>query len=138
MSIRQLNNHSGLTVLSFPKLSPRALLLSFLSLLFLVSVQLCYSMAHSSDATHQMPDHSVQQSMSDSASNNHSAPIKPVSHGAQLPVACGLMLCGAALNIGADFSPFSPIDEYGQPPLVGPLKAADRNNLLRPPIFLHN
>lgn len=134
----QLNNHSGLTVLSFLKLSSRALLLSFLSLLFLVSVQLCYGMAHSVDTAHQMPDHSVQQLMSDTVSLHHSGLIKPVSHGSQISVSCGLMLCGAALNISADFLPFSPMNDFGKPPLVAPLEAADSNHLLRPPIFLHN
>lgn len=136
MNTRQLNNDSGLAFLSFLKVSSRALLLGFLSLLFLVSVQLCYGMAHSADIAHQMPDHPVQQLVSDSTANHLSEPTQADNHNTQAPVACVLMLCGAALNISADFLPFSPDNEFGQPPLVGSLKAAHINNLLRPPIFL--
>lgn len=138
MSIWQLNSRSGLTALSSLKLSSRALLLVFLSLLFLVTLQLCYSMAHSANNAHQKPEYSVSQPILGKNPQHHNSQNRLIKQRTLAPMACAFMLCDAAHNISADLLSHLSSNEFGLPPLVGKLKAADISNLLRPPIFLHN
>ncbi|MFB8342543.1 hypothetical protein ACWGNA_13865 [Brucella cytisi] len=118
--------------------SPSRVLVTMLSFVFLLSVQLCYAMAHdmpsvqtvsdcSLNLPHYMDDSSMPSSMDKSA---------PVDHGAKAPNACVMMICGCVVQLGTNLRAFTPVLDFGLPPLVAALSGKMPNRDLRPPILL--
>ncbi len=118
---------------------PSRVLVTVLSLLFLVSTQLCYAMAHDMPtAGVSVGCHMSEQQPADSAipASHHAGQQAPIDHGAKSPVACVMMTCGCIVQLAADIGAFAPSQDFGLPPLVASLSSNPRDNLLRPPIAL--
>ncbi|MBJ6133265.1 hypothetical protein JAU75_10505 [Ochrobactrum sp. Q0168] len=125
----------GLSVLHVPS----RMLVAVLSLLFLVSTQLCYAMAHDMPtAGVSVGCHVSEQQSAASAmvASNHAGQQAPTDHGAKAPPACVMMTCGCIVQLTADIGVLAPSQDFGLPPLVAALSSHPGHDLLRPPIAL--
>ncbi|MFC7066442.1 hypothetical protein [Brucella rhizosphaerae] len=109
---------------------PSRMLIALFSMLFLVSTQLCYAMAHDLPQTVAVTDcHSIVQVAKHDM--GHSA---PTDHGKKASVACVMMSCGGIIQLASDVALFTPDHEFGLPPRVATLNSNDPFGVLRPPI----
>lgn len=118
---------------------PSRVLVTVLSLLFLVSTQLCYAMAHDMPTTGvSVGSHMSEQQSADSTMpmSHHAGQQAPMDHGAKSPVACVMMTCGCIVQLNADIGVLAPSQDFGLPPLVAAISSDPRHDLLRPPIAL--
>ncbi|MBQ0707615.1 MULTISPECIES: hypothetical protein [unclassified Ochrobactrum] len=128
------NTARGHAVLRLPSL----VLATLLSLLFLVSAQLCYAMAHDALAAQMVPDCHVNtpHQMDDISVGTNRGQTAPMDHGAKAPNACVMMTCGCVVQLGTDLRANVPAQEFGLPPLVAALNGESPHRDLRPPISL--
>ena len=116
-------NHSVLRM-------PSRMLIALLSLLFLVSTQLCYAMAHDLPQTVAVTDcHETVKILK--RDMGHSM---PADHGKKASAACVMMSCGGIIQLASDVTLFTPDHEFGLPPRVAALNSSDPFGVLRPPI----
>jgi len=109
---------------------PAPMLIVLFSLLFLVSTQLCYAMAHDLPQTVAVTDcHSIVKV--EQHGGGHSA---PTDHGKKSSSACVMMGCGGIIQLASDVALFTPDHEFGLPPRVAALNSSDPFGVLRPPI----
>lgn len=135
---RNIGGRRNMWGLSFLHVPSRALV-TVLSLLFLVSTQLCYAMAHDMPTTGvSVGCHMSEQQPADSpmAASHHEGQQAPMDHGAKSPVACVMMTCGCIVQLTADVGVLAPSQDFGLPPLVAAMSSNPRHDLLRPPIAL--
>ncbi|MEJ5021710.1 hypothetical protein WH297_18525 [Ochrobactrum vermis] len=128
------NTARGHAVLRWPS---RAFM-TLLSLLFLVSVQLCYAMAHDAPSVQMVSDvgANVPHHMGGVGPSTDVGKTAPMDHGAKTPNACVMMTCGCVFQLGADLRSFVPAQNFGLPPLVAALSGKSITGDLRPPISL--
>ncbi len=107
---------------------PSRVVVLLLSLLFLLSAQLCYSMAH------DMP--SMQSALDCHMSEPQTKTPKPMEHGAKAPNMCVMMACGGIVQLADEFNTSVPMQDFGLPPLAAALGGRDPHGVLRPPIVL--
>jgi len=95
-------------------------LVTLLAILFLVSAQLCYAMAHEALSVQTVSDCHVNMShqMDDTSVSADAGKTAPKDHGGKTPNACVMMT------------------DFGLPPLVAALNGKSPNSDLRPPISL--
>ncbi|GAA5542729.1 MULTISPECIES: hypothetical protein [Brucella/Ochrobactrum group] len=118
---------------------PSRVLLTVLSVLFLVSTQLCYAMAHDTPTAGVSVGCRMSEQQSAASAmpaSHHGGQQAPMDHGAKAPVACVMMSCGCIVQLSADIGAFAPSQDFGPPPLVAALSSNARHDLLRPPITL--
>jgi len=128
-------NMWGLSFLSIPS----RVLVTVLSLLFLVSTQLCYTMAHDLPTASVSTGHPMIEPQSADramAASHHARQQAPMDHGAKSSVACLMMSCGCITQLSADIGGLAPSQDFGLPPLVAAMSSNPRDDLLRPPITL--
>jgi len=103
---------------------PSRMLIALFSLLFLVSTQFCYAMAHDivCHTTVQVAKHDGGHSM-------------PTDHGKKASAACVMMSCGGIIQLSSSVALFTPDHEFGLPPRVAALNSNDPFGVLRPPIL---
>ncbi|MFK0683487.1 hypothetical protein SD208_04110 [Ochrobactrum sp. BD67] len=117
---------------------PSRTLMAVLSFLFLVSVQLCYAMAHDVPSVQLISEfdaHATHYSGASEMSVDVSKPA-PMDHGAKTPNACVMMTCGCLFQIGSCLHSFVIAQNFGLPPLVTALSGRSPAGDLRPPISL--
>jgi len=109
---------------------PSRILTALFSLLFLVSTQFCYAMAHDLPLTAADTDchTTVQVAQHD---GGHSM---PTDNGKKASVACVMMNCGGIIQLSSSVALFTPDHEFGLPPRVAALNSNDPFGVLRPPI----
>ncbi|ASV83307.1 putative dNA-directed RNA polymerase protein [Ochrobactrum quorumnocens] len=106
------------------------MLIALFSLLFLVSTQLCYAMAHDLPQIATVTDcHSIVKV--EKHGGGHSAPS---DHSKKASSACVMMSCGGIIQLTSEFALFTPDHEFGLPPRVAALNSSDPFGVLRPPI----
>ncbi|MGN7961461.1 hypothetical protein [Brucella sp. 22210] len=135
---RNISGRRNMWGLSVLHVQSRALV-TILSLLFLVSTQLCYAMAHDMPTVGvSVGCHMSEQQSADSTmpTSHHAGQQAPTDHGAKAPVACVMMACGCIVQLTADIGVLAPSQDFGLPPLVAAMSSNPRHDLLRPPIAL--
>ncbi|MBR7652320.1 hypothetical protein [Brucella oryzae] len=117
---------------------PSRVLMTALSLLFLVSVQLCYAMAHDAPSVQVLSDFDANPPHHRGSAEVSSdiGKTAPMDHGVKTPNACIMMTCGCLFQIDTDLHSFVPAQEFGLPPLVAALSGKSPAGDLRPPISL--
>ncbi|TCQ80096.1 hypothetical protein EDF68_103143 [Ochrobactrum sp. BH3] len=109
---------------------PSRMLIALLSLLFLVSTQLCYAMAHDLPQVGTVTDcHTTMQ-----VAKHDGGHSMPTDHGKKASAACVMMSCGGIIQLASDVALFTPDHEFGLPPRVAALNSSDPFGVLRPPI----
>ncbi|MCV9906754.1 MULTISPECIES: hypothetical protein [Ochrobactrum] len=109
---------------------PSRMLIALFSLLFLVSTQLCYAMAHDLPQTIAFTDcHTTAQ-----VGKHDGGHSTPTDHGKKASAACVMMSCGGIIQLASDVALFTPDQEFGFPPRVATLNSSDPFGVLRPPI----
>ena len=109
---------------------PSRMLIGLFSLLFLVSTQFCYAMAHDLPLTAAVIDcHTTVQ-----VAKHDGGHSMPTDHGKKASAACVMMSCGGIIQLASDVTLFTPDHEFGLPPRVAALNSSDPFVVLRPPI----
>ncbi|WP_079213754.1 hypothetical protein [Brucella pituitosa] len=109
---------------------PSRMLIALFSLLFLVSTQFCYAMAHDLPLTAAVIDcHTTAQ-----VAKHDGRHSMPTDHGKKASAACVMMSCGGIIQLSSSVALFTPDHEFGLPPRVAALNSNDPFGVLRPPI----
>lgn len=109
---------------------PSVILIVLFSLLFLVSTQFCYAMAHDLPLTAAVTDcHTTVK-----IAKHDSGQSVPTDHGKKASAACVMMSCGGIMQLNSGVALFTPDHEFGLPPRVAALNSNDPFGVLRPPI----
>ncbi|MEN5297814.1 hypothetical protein ABE530_05590 [Brucella sp. TWI559] len=109
---------------------PSRMLIALFSLLFLVSTQLCYAMAHDRPQTITFTDCHTTVPVA-KHDGGHSMPM---DHGKKASATCVMMSCGGIIQFNSSVALFTPDHEFGLPPRVAALNSSDPFGVLRPPI----
>ncbi|WP_139974030.1 MULTISPECIES: hypothetical protein [Brucella/Ochrobactrum group] len=117
---------------------PSRVLVTLLSFLFLVSAQLCYTMAHDTQSVQVVAESHVNMPhhMEGSSISVEKGKAAPMDHGAKAPNTCIMMTCGFVVQLATNLRASGSSQDFGLPPLVAVLSGKFPNRDLRPPIAI--